>query len=72
MDLAVRIAAWRRRHSWSQRKLAQLVGVTPQAVCMWETRSIPPMPHNLAKLVEAFGITHERFYGRVPKPRKAA
>lgn len=42
---------------------------------MWESdadwRNVPST-RNLAKIVGALGITMERFYGRVPKAKKAA
>jgi transcriptional regulator with XRE-family HTH domain len=75
MDLGRRIQAWREARGLSQRKLAGLVGVTPQAVCMWEKEAIwqnLPSTRNLTKLVKVFGISMERFYGPLPRPKKKA
>jgi transcriptional regulator with XRE-family HTH domain len=75
VDIGRRITAWREAKGLSQRKLAALVGVTPQAVCMWEKEATwqnVPSTRNLTKLVAVFGITMERFYGEVPKPKKKA
>jgi transcriptional regulator with XRE-family HTH domain len=75
VDIGRRITAWREAKGLSQRKLAQLVGVTPQAVCMWE-KATPwqnlPSTRSLTKLVAVFGITMERFYGDPPKSKKKA
>jgi transcriptional regulator with XRE-family HTH domain len=78
MELGPRIAAWRKHRGLSQRKLAALIEVTPQAVCMWESgaswRNLPSTK-NLNKLVAALGLTMQRFYGPPPgtkRPRKEA
>jgi hypothetical protein len=42
---------------------------------MWEKQAAwqnVPSTRNLTKLVEVLGITMERFYGDVPKPKKRA
>ena len=75
MDLGARINVWRRHRKLSQRRLAALVGVTPQAVCMWEKQAKyenVPSTRNLAKLVEVLGVSMTRFYGPLPKLRKVA
>ncbi len=75
MDLGARINVWRRHRKLSQRRLAALVGVTPQAVCMWEKPSKydnVPSTRNLAKVIEALGVSMTRFYGPLPKLPKVA
>lgn len=75
MNLGLRIAAWRKERGLSQRKLAALIGVTPQAVCMWESKKDwqnMPSTRSLTKLVEVLGVTMERFYGPLPKSKKRA
>lgn len=71
MDLGARIAAWRKHFGLPQRDLAVAAGVTVSAVSYWESGKTTPTQANLAAIVEAFGLTMERFYGRVPKARAA-
>lgn len=72
MKLGERIAAWRRYFKLTQPQLAERVGVGVSTVSMWETNQNPPRHDNLTALVEAFGITLERFYGPLPSLPKAA
>ena len=53
----------------SQRELADHVGVSPAAVCQWETGKNPPSQDSLDSVVKAFGLTMQRFYGPVPAKR---
>ncbi len=74
MELGLRIATWREHKRLSQRKLAALVEVTPQAVCMWESAKSwqnLPSTRNLDKVVEVLGLTMKQFYGRTPKAAEA-
>ncbi len=70
MDLASRIAAWRKLKGLTQRELAEAVGVSAAAVYQWEgtgeSKTSPSQPH-LEALVDALGLTMEKFYGRIPK-----
>lgn len=74
MYLGPRITAWREHKGLSQRKLAALVDVTPQAVCMWESAKWRKTPSgkNLDKLLEVLGLTYVKFYGPLPKKRRAS
>lgn len=75
MDLSERIAAWRKAKGMSQRDLAKAVGVSVAAVYQWEgtgeSKTSPSQVH-LELVVEALGLTMERFYGRTPKARAAS
>jgi transcriptional regulator with XRE-family HTH domain len=71
MELGSRIAAWRKARGWSQRQLAEAVGVTVSAVSYWESGTTKPSRH-LEKVVAAFGVEMAEFYGKVPKAKKAA
>lgn len=75
MDLSERIATWRRAKGLSQQDLAEAVGVTVAAVYQWEAagrhRTKPSVSH-LEKVVKAFRITMEQFYGRPPRDAKAS
>ncbi len=70
MDLSERIATWREHKGLSQEELAELVGVTKAAVYQWEDdgeHSTTPTMANLEKIVDALGLTLERFFGRLPR-----
>lgn len=75
MELGVRIAGWRKAKGLTQRELAERIGVSPAAVYQWEgcgdAKTKPALVH-LEKLVDVLGISMERFYGRVPKPKASA
>jgi transcriptional regulator with XRE-family HTH domain len=75
MDLAARIAAWRKARNLTQAGLAKMVGVTRAAVSQWEgagEKQTEPSQESLRAVVDALGLTMERFYGRVPTTKKAA
>jgi transcriptional regulator with XRE-family HTH domain len=66
MDLGARLAAWRRSKGISQRDLAKSLGITHAAISQWEDGATQPTQENLAKVVDLFGLTMEKFYGRIP------
>lgn len=66
MELGERIAAWRAFKGMSQRELARRLKISHPAISQWEDGSTKPTQDNLAKIVDEFGISMERFYGRVP------
>ena len=57
MTLGERIKACRRNAGISQEKVAELVGVSRQAVGKWETDQSTPSTANLFRLAEIFGTT---------------
>lgn len=57
MALGERIKACRQRTGMSQEKVAELVGVSRQAVTKWEADRSAPNTENLFKLAEIFGTT---------------
>lgn len=57
MTLGERIKACRQRAGMSQEKVAELVGVSRQAVTKWEVNQSAPNTENLFKLAEIFGTT---------------
>ena len=57
MTLGERIKACRRNAGMSQEKVAELVGVSRQAVGKWETDQSAPSTANLFRLAEIFGTT---------------
>ena len=57
MTLGERIKERRQNAKLSQEKVAELVGVSRQAVTKWETNQTAPNTENLFKLAEIFGTT---------------
>lgn len=57
MSLGERIKQCRQAGGLSQEKLAELVGVTRQAVTKWESDQSAPNTDNLFRLAEVFGTT---------------
>lgn len=57
MALGERIKACRQSVGMSQEKVAELVGVSRQAVTKWEMNQSAPNTENLFKLAEIFGTT---------------
>ncbi|MGN0628470.1 MAG: helix-turn-helix transcriptional regulator [Oscillospiraceae bacterium] len=57
MTLGERIKVCRKNSGMSQEKVAELVGVSRQAVTKWESDRSAPSTENLFKLAEIFGTT---------------
>ena len=57
MTLGERIKSCRQDSGMSQEKVAELVGVSRQAVTKWEAGQSAPNTENLFKLAEIFGTT---------------
>lgn len=57
MDLGSRIRQQRMQHGWSQEKLAELMGVSRQAVTKWESGRSAPTADKLYDLAQLFGTT---------------
>ena len=57
ITLGERIKEQRKAHGLSQEKMAELVGVSRQAVTKWESGQSAPSTENLFKLAEIFGTT---------------
>lgn len=57
MTLGERIKTCRNSAGLSQEKVAELVGVSRQAVTKWESNQTAPSTENLFKLAEIFGTT---------------
>lgn len=72
MDVGQRIAAWCDARGVDHHQLAEKIGVTYAAVYQWVTGRTAPSLAMLEKVAAALGITMERFYGRVPKPKAAS
>lgn len=59
MTFGQRIKTYRQQKGLSQEKVAQLVGVSRQAVGKWEADQSAPSTENLLKLAEILGCTVE-------------
>jgi transcriptional regulator with XRE-family HTH domain len=72
MDVGQRIDAWCKLKSVDHHALAEMVGVTYAAVYQWVTSRTDPSLSMLEKVVGAFDLTMEEFYGPLPSKVKKA
>lgn len=69
MSLGTRIRDVRQRRGLSQEKVAELVGVSRQAVAKWESGQSAPSTENLLRLAEVLGTTADLLMAPAePKP----
>lgn len=72
MDFGKKLSELRRQNGISQEKLAEMVGVSRQAVTKWENGKSNPDTENLIRLAEIFGISlDELCLGEIPKKPEA-
>ncbi len=62
-EFASRLDSARRRKGWSQKRLAEEIGVTPNAITFWKQGRRSPRPENLAAIAEALGVTTSYLLG---------
>ena len=67
MTLGERIKEHRNKLGFSQEKIAELVGVSRQAVTKWETNQSMPCMENLIALADIFGISLGELSGNINK-----
>ena len=65
MTLGERIKELRRKNGFSQEKIAELVGISRQAVTKWEAGQSAPSMANLLALAELFGVSLDELTGGV-------
>lgn len=70
MTLGERIKECRKKAGLSQEKVAELVGISRQAVTKWETNQSAPSTENLFKLAEIFGTTVDMLMDEVSREEK--
>lgn len=63
MTLGERITEYRKRAGLSQEALAELVGVSRQAVSKWELDDATPEVSKLVALAKVFGVTTDQLLG---------
>ncbi|MBD5081015.1 MAG: helix-turn-helix transcriptional regulator [Ruminococcaceae bacterium] len=61
------ITAYRKKKALSQEKLAELMGVSRQAVTKWESGNSKPSSENLIKLAELLEITLKRCWAIIKR-----
>ena len=72
MDFGKKLSELRKQNGISQEKLAEMVGVSRQAVTKWESGKSNPDTENLIRLAEIFGISlDELCLGEIPKKPEA-
>ena len=67
MELGKTILTKRQARGMSQEKLAELIGVSRQAVSKWEVGDAIPDTDKLIPLAKALGITVDELLGNVPE-----
>ena len=69
-NIGAKIAELRREHNMKQDELAEMLGVTPQAVSKWENGASMPDISLLPKIAQIFGVTIDDLFGvnNTPKP----
>ena len=60
----LKIAYYRRLRGYTQKELAELIGVSSQAVSKWEQKISCPDIMLLPKIAEVFGITIDELFGK--------
>ena len=63
---------WRRARGLTQAELAQLVGVSVQALGTWERGVAEPYPRHIRKLCQVLDVTPQALLGEPGDERKAA
>ena len=69
MNLGEKISELRKKNGISQEKLAELIGVSRQAVTKWESGNANPDTENLIRLAEIFGVSLDELC-KNEKPKK--
>ena len=69
-NIGAKIAELRREHNMKQDELAEMLGVTPQAMSKWENGASMPDISLLPKIAQIFGVTIDDLFGvnNTPKP----
>ena len=57
MELYERLTALRKTAGLSQEELAEILGISRQAVSKWETGASSPDSHNIVRLGELYGVS---------------
>lgn len=69
MEIGKRIAKLRQEAGLSQEKLAEMLGISRQAVTKWESGKGNPDTENLIRLSEIFGCSLDELCGKIPQEK---
>ncbi|MGI6000561.1 MAG: helix-turn-helix domain-containing protein [Candidatus Merdisoma sp.] len=72
MSLGERIREQRRKKGLSQERLAEMTGVSRQAVTKWEAGQTAPSTENLFRLADIFDVSVDALMGTTVKQKQAA
>ncbi len=62
MDIAQRLQELRKRAGYSQEQVAELLGLSRQAVSKWESGQGKPDVDNIVKLTEVYHVSADYIY----------
>ncbi|MDE6031319.1 MAG: helix-turn-helix transcriptional regulator [Oscillospiraceae bacterium] len=62
--MVARLKQLRKEQGYSQKRLAEILGITQQAVCKYENMSVEPDIQTLIMLADLFGVTVDYLIGR--------
>lgn len=68
MDLAQRLQTLRKNANYSQEQLAELLGISRQAVSKWESGQGKPEADNIVKLAELYQVSTDHILLGKPEP----
>ena len=71
MSLGEKISKMRKKKGISQEKLAEMLGISRQAVTKWESGKGNPDTENLLRLSEIFGVSLDELCGKEAEKPKA-
>lgn len=71
MNLGEKISELRKKAGFSQEKLAEIIGVSRQAVTKWESGNANPDTENLVRLSEVFNVSLDELCGKDTEKPKA-
>lgn len=57
MEISERLQQLRKKENYSQEQLAEMLGISRQAVSKWESRQGYPDINNIIKLTEIYGVS---------------
>ncbi len=75
MELGDRIREWREWKGWTQAQLADETGLSRASICQYEGAGeyhSSPSQKALNSIVEALGVSMAKFYGPIPKRKRAS
>jgi len=59
VEIGQRIVQLRKQKNWSQKKLAERLGISARQLVRWELDQVEPRPKSIEKVAEALEVTPE-------------